>query len=173
MNDDCLGFAITDAVGHGTSAVLLAVTAMAKGPSAVGYGAGRIPPNGVEFDKLEAFFDYDMTALVAVLYALSIKLIATILAVMAAGQAVVVITRNIDATTTGGELSLAYATVCGWRAEGSLAYVRAEEALAARVQQLRSLEGERAALEQEWVQWSSYAGLAIHGLDQGAANPAE
>jgi len=28
LNDDCLGFAITDAVGHGTSAVLLAITAI-------------------------------------------------------------------------------------------------------------------------------------------------
>jgi len=28
LNDDCLGFAITDAVGHGTAAVLLAVTAI-------------------------------------------------------------------------------------------------------------------------------------------------
>ncbi|HEX7292306.1 MAG TPA: DNA sulfur modification protein DndB [Conexibacter sp.] len=31
----------------------LAVTAMAKGPSAVGYGAGRIPPNGTDFERLE------------------------------------------------------------------------------------------------------------------------
>lgn len=32
----------------------LAVTAMAKGPGAVGYGAGRIPPNGTDFDTLES-----------------------------------------------------------------------------------------------------------------------
>jgi hypothetical protein len=31
----------------------LAVTALAKGPGAVGYGSGRIPPNGVDFDKLQ------------------------------------------------------------------------------------------------------------------------
>lgn len=31
----------------------LAVTAMAKGPSAVSFGAGRIPPNGTDFDVLE------------------------------------------------------------------------------------------------------------------------
>jgi flagellar biosynthesis protein FlhB len=37
-----------------------------------------------EFDRLENFFDYDMTALVAVLNHLSVKLLATILAVMAA-----------------------------------------------------------------------------------------
>jgi flagellar biosynthetic protein FlhB len=37
-----------------------------------------------EFDRLEAFFDYDMVALAAVLNTLSVKLIGTILAVMAA-----------------------------------------------------------------------------------------
>ena len=37
-----------------------------------------------EFDRLEAFFDYDMVALAAILNSLSIKLIGTILAVMAA-----------------------------------------------------------------------------------------
>jgi flagellar biosynthetic protein FlhB len=37
-----------------------------------------------EFDRLENFFDYDMTALIAVLNHLSIKLLGTILAVMAA-----------------------------------------------------------------------------------------
>jgi hypothetical protein len=32
----------------------LAITAVAKGPTAVGYGAGRIPQNGTAFERLEA-----------------------------------------------------------------------------------------------------------------------
>jgi iron complex outermembrane receptor protein len=64
------------------------------------------------------------------------------------------IARNIDATTTGGELSLAYAPVCGWRAEGSLAYVRGTNNTDARpLAQQPPLEG-RLGLSYSTCTWS-------------------
>ncbi len=65
-----------------------------------------------------------------------------------------VITRNIDATTAGGELSLAYAPVCGWRAEGSLAYVRAtNDTASVPLAQQPPLEG-RLGLSYSTCHWS-------------------
>ena len=42
------------------------------------------------------------------------------------GMAMTTITRNIDATTWGGELGIGYAFLENWKVEGSLAYTRGE-----------------------------------------------
>ncbi|MGC4074128.1 MAG: TonB-dependent copper receptor [Nibricoccus sp.] len=64
------------------------------------------------------------------------------------------ITRNIDAGTAGGELSLAYAPVCGWNAQGSLSYVYSDNNTDARpLAQQPPLEG-RLGLSYSTCSWS-------------------
>jgi iron complex outermembrane receptor protein len=73
------------------------------------------------------------------------------------GTRLAVITRNVDATTYGGEASLAWRFAGHWKADASIAYVRGENDTDARpLAQLPPLEG-RLALAYATPAWSAGA----------------
>jgi len=79
------------------------------------------------------------------------------------GTRAAVITRNVDATTRGGEASLAWRFATDWKLDASLAYVRGENDTDARpLAQIPPLEG-RLALAYTRPTWS--AGALVRAVD--------